>query len=612
MDIVISDSANGKAHFTKAGFVEHDIGAFQVYTRESTAILNHFARSETAEGVGFVWGRIYSENGTAAAVCEAFAKSAEIGVSRFDGDFIFGYVSKRTSTLTIIADREGLLPVYYRVEGGHIILSSDSSLLMKDYSEGDIDVSALYDFVRFGTFLGQHTISKKVKFLPGGHVLTFSRPSAAVREYYRFYHDEERAREDFDKLSDDIMDVYENAIRKRLRGYEERCGVFLSGGMDSRLILAMLNNIVPGKAKCFTWGQKHSEEIQVAREAAELMGNEFYSLSLTPNDFIKQGAAYMKKVSGCDLVVESYLLQACDFINGKVSGFITGFTPETHIGGWSLSKKAIGSKQRFSEYLRQNIFYKIDIIRSDEMKSLCRPEMLGVFEENSANLFEEAKKYDDHRVEDAEQSFWTEQRSKRMVILRELIPAFHADNLNPNFDRDLLSLAAKIPAKIRYGRRFYRHMFLRYAPAYADIVSNNMAVPLSTPFELWRRATDLVDQREKLYEEIQKAHNSASANKLFFPHYYSDFVGYIRYDDDWRRYINEMLLSPRCFIADKFFNREYIASIINDHRTGLKNNRRQVLMLLSIEQFFRAMFAARYPTELDRQAGEPSGKPAEL
>jgi asparagine synthase (glutamine-hydrolysing) len=177
----------------------------------------------------------------------------EGAVRRFIGMFAFALWDRAERTLSLVRDRMGVKPLYYQATPRGVSFASELKALVK----GDIDRGALALYVRFGYVPAPYSIYTGIaKQLPGT-ILTFD-ASGAVQSttYWDAARVAEAASNTFRGTEDDavaeIETLLSDAVRLRLIA-DVPLGLFLSGGIDSPLIAALMRREV-GTVSTFTIG----------------------------------------------------------------------------------------------------------------------------------------------------------------------------------------------------------------------------------------------------------------------------------------------------------------------------------------------------------------------
>lgn len=447
--------------------------------------------------------------------------------------------------------------------------------------------SAVNDFLRFGTLVGDETMHKDVHLLQGGSELTFSTGKGiSKKRHHRFHYEESNiARREIEDL---VYNSYVKGVAKRLEGKEAETCIFLSGGMDSRLLLSVANGITGNNVSAVTFGQKYSEEVDVARLCANVRGNEFQWIQTAPSDFVKNAEDYIRMVCCGDMFPQSYIINAAQQINKRA--FATGFALDAYMGGTFLNEEALDTSRTLSEFLKDHSsLLKMNVLTKAELQELTRDNRALFLDIDNEPVLREAKEWDDYSVRDSIQAFGIDNRAKRSVALRETTPGRYLQRINPSSDRNFLNAASKIPASYRINHQFYHSMFMRYTSEYATIPYNNTTLPVSAPVEMWKQGSSNEANREILYAQFMQQYNATHEEKLYYPHYYSDFDGYSRYDKQWKQLFEKYFLNPDAIIVNLWFDKLKLAKLYQEHIEGKRNNRKKLVFLTNLEMFLRSM-----------------------
>lgn len=187
------------------------------------------------------------------------------------GSFQITAYDSATQKLVAIVDRLASRPIFYYLNSEYLILSSDiRAILGVPGVSCAVDVEGLAQFVRIQTILGDRTLYQEIRTLMPGTVLRVSprRPGIELENYWSM-----EPLQPFEDESDAIRGV-ETAFLKageRIARGTQHGGILLSGGLDSRLTLAI---IAPNlKAlEAFTFGPEVTDEGQVAQTVARVAG----------------------------------------------------------------------------------------------------------------------------------------------------------------------------------------------------------------------------------------------------------------------------------------------------------------------------------------------------
>lgn len=222
-------------------------------------------------------GHGWRSNSDTEVVLAAYRKWGKDCLSRFNGMFAFAIWDRDSKTLFAARDRMGVKPFYYHHSSARFAFASRPRALFRlchGLSE-DIDEQALRFYLEAGYVPAPHSIHREIRQLPPGHWLTLRDHELSVGRYWDFRHipPEERwvdRREE--DLLDELDELVSDAVRLRMVS-DVPIGAFLSGGIDSSLVVAMMARHSASSVKTFTIGfdeQAYDESFHAAAVAKHL------------------------------------------------------------------------------------------------------------------------------------------------------------------------------------------------------------------------------------------------------------------------------------------------------------------------------------------------------
>lgn len=174
-------------------------------------------------------------------------------VSHLRGMFAFAIWDDRQKKLLLGRDRLGIKPCYYRQHDGALYFGSElKCLLAIEGMERRISLPALSDYLTFKYVPGPQTIYEGIRELPPAHVGLWSDGSFHVKRYWQLKPASGETRS-LDYYAEGLLHELEEAVRLHLVS-EVPLGAFLSGGIDSSAIVALMSRVGQGKVKSFTIG----------------------------------------------------------------------------------------------------------------------------------------------------------------------------------------------------------------------------------------------------------------------------------------------------------------------------------------------------------------------
>lgn len=254
-------------------------------------IYNYLELRSELEGAG----HRFATHSDTEVIVHAYEQWGEGCLSRLNGIFAFAIWSEERESLFLARDHLGVKPLYYTRIGEKLLFGSEiKSLLQDERCERRVDTEALVQLFTFRYVPSPKTLLKGICKLPPGHFLVASRQGTRIQRYWTAL---PRCRKNVceGELVEEYQALLEDAIRLQLRS-DVPLGLFLSSGIDSASILAIMRRHVPGRVKTFTIGFEQGEstnEIDDARELARMFDAEHYILMVSPRDYMDYYQRYM-------------------------------------------------------------------------------------------------------------------------------------------------------------------------------------------------------------------------------------------------------------------------------------------------------------------------------
>jgi asparagine synthase (glutamine-hydrolysing) len=221
----------------------------------------------------------------------------DAAVRRFVGMFAFALWDRRDRTLHLVRDRLGIKPLYYGFSRGTLLFASELKAIRAhpDFTP-EIDRKALTLLVRHGYIPTPYSIYCGISKLPPGSAISFRIDNSAdpelarSRPYWSFREIAERGeREPFRGSDEEARTELERLLKEAvgLRMIADvPLGAFLSGGIDSSTVVALMQVQSTSRVKTFTIGfqEEKFDEAAYARQVAAHLGTDHTELYLTPEE----------------------------------------------------------------------------------------------------------------------------------------------------------------------------------------------------------------------------------------------------------------------------------------------------------------------------------------
>lgn len=242
------------------------------------------------EGGHFDW-RGHSDTETLLAALRHWG--VEGALQRLNGMFAFALWDDAKRTVFLARDRMGEKPLYYGCSGGSFLFGSElKSLVTHPHWQGDIDRNALTLYMRHNYVPAPRSIYQGINKLPPAHFVVVREAGQEVSEPFCYWDlgqiaesgaaDAKGAPEDF---IDELDGLLRDAVVRRMAA-DVPLGAFLSGGIDSTTVAALMQVQSMRPVKTFTIGfhEKAYNEAEYAKAVAKHLGTDHTELYVTPEE----------------------------------------------------------------------------------------------------------------------------------------------------------------------------------------------------------------------------------------------------------------------------------------------------------------------------------------
>lgn len=227
-------------------------------------------------------GHRFASRTDSEVLVHAWEEYGEECLARLVGQFAFAVWDGRLKTLFLARDHTGIKPLYYFHEGGRFAFASEIKALLEcPGAPREVDPHGLDDLLTYEFIPSPRTILAGVRKLPPAHCLTLRDGSAVVRRYWEPRYEPLRLPEE--ELCRRLMPVLREAVKSQLVS-DVPLGAFLSGGLDSSTVVALMAQVASGPVKTLSIGfeDRSYDELSYAREVAERFGTRHEECILRP------------------------------------------------------------------------------------------------------------------------------------------------------------------------------------------------------------------------------------------------------------------------------------------------------------------------------------------
>ncbi|HEY8952000.1 MAG TPA: asparagine synthase (glutamine-hydrolyzing), partial [Candidatus Dormibacteraeota bacterium] len=256
----------------------------RIWVVQNGEIYNHLALREELEAAGHV----FASRSDTEVLVHAYEEWGADFVSRLNGMFAFALLDRTRGVVLLARDRTGIKPLHYAIDGSRLVFASELKALLCDPAlRRGVDPVALDQYLALEFVPSPRSMVLGVSKLPPAHTLTWTVAdgTSVLRRYWAPSLAEgagSRRARSLDSQCEELRDVLLESVRKELIS-DVPLGVFLSGGIDSSAVAAMMTQL-GSEVKSFSVGfaDRSFDESGYARRVARHLETDHHELVLEP------------------------------------------------------------------------------------------------------------------------------------------------------------------------------------------------------------------------------------------------------------------------------------------------------------------------------------------
>ncbi len=368
---------------------------------------------------------------------KALAPGAVAALRDIDGVFAAVVFDRGARVVRLVTDRYGYGYVYWRHRERRLVWSTTLAAFTADVVVPAVDRLAARQFLSLGHLVGSRSWFEGVSLLPPGSVLTYDleQDRIALQRYWHWRDLPERAHPpDLPTAAEELGRRFTTAVARRCSATKVT-GVFLSGGLDSRAVLAAAPPEAPLHAVSF--GQEGSADLAVARRVAELRGVRHDVVTLDAANWLGPRLDALWLGGASSGLHHMHGVEAQPLCRTLFSEYLSGFGGDNLARGDYLQSPHV--LDRFdAEYVAEYLHVDRDLLEDlDDYADLGRCDFY----------------FFDTQV----RRLWAAPRSHERTYLFER---------SPFMDNDVVEFVYALPDRYRYKGRLYSRMLTTHFPRY--------------------------------------------------------------------------------------------------------------------------------------------------
>lgn len=394
-----------------------------------------------------------STNSWKECFCELIKDGIETGINQLRGSFRGAVIDFDSDKIKIFTNQTGEKTIYYFIQEGKFIAASHAVILIKamkclglSYSP---DISALHELLCIGEILSDKSPIQEIKRLTAGKMLEINKKNIEIHSYHRFKNYPEFTGdidECIDLLDTKYRDAIERIFSKNLEyGYISECD--LSGGLDSRMVAWVANDLGFKNIINISYCQSKSIDHKVSKKLASDLGNEYIFIPLDGGSFLMEIEDTCRKFGGQETyTICTGAVQAIEKIKDKNVGIMA-------MGLWGEALKA--ELWGGETHMPGNVTTRYSNIIPFQ------------FPENISAQYETYE----------QEGFY--EYGAPLIISSIIARQDFTEAFSPNMDVDLLEFIYSIPLEYRRNYRIFEKWMISKYPKAAEYLWSTVKMPVN-------------------------------------------------------------------------------------------------------------------------------------
>lgn len=379
-------------------------------------------------------------------------------IIELNGSFVV--IIKEENNIYCAVDRLRSIPIFFRQSNEEILITDTVA-----FNNFPIDKqsSEYYEFLLSGYIIGNSTLIKDYRQLQASELLYLESESLVLQKYFRHTHQNFLSIE-YPNYFKDLSAITDGFIKRLIKSVDDKTIVIpLSGGYDSRYILAGLRKQGFDNVICYTYGGADSFEVDVATKVAKILDYKIHVIEYTDekwvklldNDCFHEYVEYSFNYSSLPHIQDFIALEELKNILPEQSVIVPGFCGDLLGGSYipvEVKENKINSllKQKIDSYILNRHFPNMKL----NIPSRIREKLL--------QRIRECIKVNINNIKDVEEyislneSFFTEHKVAKFVVNSLRVYEYYGYEWRmPLWDNDLMEYWYKIPYQLRISGKLY-------------------------------------------------------------------------------------------------------------------------------------------------------------
>lgn len=399
----------------------------------------------------------------------------------------FALIIETSNFIYCFVDRVRSIPLFYGIKDGSFIISDDANYMRK-IIDPPFNEEAGAEFLVTGYVTGNETLFEGIYQVQAGEYLIYNKGDGSLKRsyYHRYLHgnyfsDPEEVL--LYRLDDVMIRVFQRLI-ETTKG--KQLVVPLSGGLDSRIIVAMLKRLGVEDVICFSYGKKGNREAEISRQVAEMVGYRWFFVEYTKeklynwynSDEMREYFDYAGNLTSLPHIQDYFAineLKTLELIPSN-SVFVPGHSGDMLAGSWIPNES-------LSNFINANMFIEHTLNRHyslQDLQKIRNEQINSTFKIRIRKSIIDIDINNSDTCIDAIELFnFNERQVKFIVNSIRAYEFFYYQWRIPLWDNELIDFFSKVQINFRinqylYKKYIYDLFFLHHFPELFNIPTTNV------------------------------------------------------------------------------------------------------------------------------------------
>lgn len=478
-------------------------------------------------------------------------------LNKLDGYFCAVIYDQNKKQIKLISDRYGMRMLYWYYSEGQFSWASEvKGILALDNIDKIIDPTSFNCFMDLGYLLGEHTWFEKIKLIKPATILSFDLLKQEIHQHHYWTWAEIKPSSlNFDEAVDELGKRFIKAVERRFNP-NEKIGISLSGGLDSRAIFAAVHHLYPEyTGYAYTFGIPNCDDITIAKRVAKLTNWNYKEYHFDNTNWFKPR---LEKIWNTDGMQDMMHMHGGEFLNDIANNIdvnLNGYGGGLLTGEW-INKDLLNSRITNNDLLK--IFNKYAVIKSSEESFYCIDHIEPYIYMN---------------------------RNRRCTNMGTVNSLIAIEQRKPILDNHVVELLMSLPDEYRLNNKLYSAMLHKFFPIFfKDIPWQKTGKPagLVIPKSIPVRAFNKILRHLKALIGIKSSTN------------YTDYNSWIR-SPEVSDFLKELLRSETARYTE-LTNLNLFEKYLLPHLTQKRSDMStQILRAVTIEIYLRKLIKEDLP-----------------